>query len=120
MPLARTPGERFDDLVLDSVEDLEAHWATELDDVDFAVEEVPAPPPGDADFDPEMVADHGVLLGRLYRTGLDAAGKPLIVVYRRPVEARAPDRESQGELVFTVVAELAAELLGKDLDDLDL
>ena len=41
VPLSRTPSEAFDDLVLDAVEELEAHWAAELADVEFAVEDVP-------------------------------------------------------------------------------
>ena len=120
VPLHRTPSEAFDDLVLDAVEDLEEHWRAELADVEFAVEDVPPPEaPGAAEFDPETIVDRGISLGRLYRTGLPgSSGRPVVVVYRRPIEARAVDREDCGELVFMVVAELAAELLGKDPDDL--
>ena len=42
---AQTRGERFDDLLLDAVEDLEQRWARELEGVEFAVEDVPAVPP---------------------------------------------------------------------------
>ncbi len=120
MPLHRTRSDVFDDLVLDAVEELEAHWAAELAGVEFAVEEVPHVPPGATpDFDPEVVVDRGIPLGRLYREGLGTLSDPVIVVYRRPVEARAVDREDRADLVFMVVAELVAELLGKDIDEID-
>ena len=40
VPASQTRGERFDDLVLDAVEDLEQRWAKELEGVEFAVEDV--------------------------------------------------------------------------------
>jgi hypothetical protein len=118
VPLARTRAELFDGLVLDAVEELEVHWAAELAGVEFAVEDVPVEP--GADFGPDVVTDRGVALGRLYRDGLPGMRAPVIVVYRRPVEARAADGEDRADLVFLVVAELAAELLGRDIDELDL
>ena len=123
VPLARTRSERFDDLVLDAVEELEAHWAAELAGVEFAVEEVP--PSGeyagasDAATDSDTIVDRGVPLGRLHRTGVPGTASPVIVVYRRAVEARAADLEDRGDLVFMVVAELVAELLGRDIDEID-
>jgi hypothetical protein len=96
------------------VEELEGRWAAEIADIDFAVEEVP-PEPG-LTFDPAVIADRGVPLGRVDR---GARGAALVVVYRRPLEARAPDRLDRGDLVFSVVAELVAEALGKDIDELD-
>jgi hypothetical protein len=120
VPVSRTPSEVFDDLVLDAVEELEEHWATELAAVEFAVEEVPpldqAAP---LDFDPEIVLDRGIPLGRLYRTGTAGISQPIVVLYRRPIEARAVDRDDRADLVFMIVAELVAELLGKDVDEID-
>src|SRR5437660_11289600 len=40
-PLSRTRAEIFDDLVLDTVEELEQRFAKELAGVEFAVEDVP-------------------------------------------------------------------------------
>lgn len=129
VPLARSRADIFDDLVLDAVEDLEHSWASEVSEVDFAVEDVPivaglAGADPALEFDPGVVADRGVALGRLYRVGESTPGgtraqKPLIVVYRRPIEARAGDLADRGDLVFAIVAELVAELLGKDIDDID-
>jgi len=120
VPLHRSRGEAFDELVLDAVEELEEHWAEDVAGIEFAVEDVPPGPVNpSAAFDPDLVVDHGVPLGRLLRAGSDGVTAPTVVVYRRPVEARASGTDDRGELVFMVVAELVAELLGRDVDDLD-
>ena len=117
VPLHRTRGEEFDELVLDAVEELEEHWATEIAALEFAVEDVP--PNGDAAFTPDVVLDRGVPLGRLFRDGLAEIAQPVIVVYRRPIEARAVDLDDRADLVFMVVVDLAAEFLGRDVDEID-
>jgi predicted Zn-dependent protease with MMP-like domain len=117
VPRQRTRSEQFDELVLDAVEELEGHWAGEIADLEFAVEDVPSVPA--AEFDPEVVVDRGVPLGRLLRTGVPGAAEPTIVVYRRPVEARATTGDDRADLVFMVVAELVAEYLGRDIDEID-
>jgi predicted Zn-dependent protease with MMP-like domain len=118
VPLHRTRGEEFDDLVMDAVDEIEEHWAAELAAVEFAVEDVPSPAPG-GDFDTDTVVDRGVPLGRLYRRGLPDIEQPVIVVYRRPIEARAVDLDDRADLVFMVVVDLAAEFLGRDVDEID-
>ena len=120
VPLNRTRSEAFDDLVLDAVEELEDHLAAEIAAVEFAVEEVPPMLRGLPDADADTVTDRSIPLGRLYRDGLESVTAPVIVVYRRPIEARASDRDDCGDLVFAVVAELVAEYLGRDLDGMDL
>jgi predicted Zn-dependent protease with MMP-like domain len=116
VPISRSPSEIFDDLVLDAVDELEEHWAAELAAVEFAVEEVP-PTEQLPDFDPEVVVDRGVALGRLFRDGVEGIDRPVVVVYRRPIEARAAERDERADLVFMVVAELTAEYLGRELDE---
>jgi predicted Zn-dependent protease with MMP-like domain len=118
VPLHRTRAEQFDALVMDAVEELEAGWAAELAGVEFAVEDVP-PPGARWDFDREAIVDRGVALGRLFRSGLPGIDGPVIVVYRRPIEARAADRDDRADLVFMVVTELVAEYLGRDVDEID-
>jgi predicted Zn-dependent protease with MMP-like domain len=118
VPLHRTRGEEFDDLVMDAVEEIEEHWAAELAAVEFAVEDVPPTSP-ESNFDPDVVVDRGVPLGRLYRQGLPDIQQPVIVVYRRPIEARAVELEDRADLVFMVVVDLAAEFLGRDVDEID-
>jgi len=118
IPLYRTRGERFDDLVLDAVEEIEDHWAAELAALEFAVEDVP-PSEEQLDLGSDVVLDRGVALGRLFRDGLPDIDQPVVVVYRRPIEARALDREDRADLVFMVVVDLAAEFLGRDVDEVD-
>jgi predicted Zn-dependent protease with MMP-like domain len=127
VPLARTRGQRFDDLVLDAVDDLEQRWARELEGVEFAVEDVPVVPPGvdpalDEDAVVEETSGGAVPLGRLLPGGLDARGRhtaPRIVVYRRPLEARAADRVDLADLVHEVVVDAVARLLRVEPDVID-
>lgn len=113
LPAFRTRAERFDDLVLDSVERLEGRWGRQLDGVEFAVEDVPPA-------DPAPWESGGVPLGRCFpaQPGLPAR----IVVYRRPVESRtadADDLDDLAELVHEVVVEQVAHLLGRAPGDID-
>lgn len=117
VPVSRTRGQHFDDLVLDAVEELQAHWPA-LAGVEFAVEDIPPDLSSVPDFDPGWVIDRGIGLGRLHHAGQQAQSA-LIVVYRRPIEARAGDPDDRGDLIFTVLAELAGELLGRDPEELD-
>ncbi len=116
VPLARTKAEVFDELVLDTVESLEARFASELAGVEFAVEDVP---PDLNVYDSDVLEDGRVprarlLPGRPGRHGVP----PRIVVYRRPLEFRASDRDDLGELVRDVIVEQVANLLGLNPDDL--
>lgn len=126
VPLWQTRGERFDDLVLDAVEHLEERWGRQLEGVEFAVEDVPPVPPGDPAYDADVVADEtaggAVPLGRLLPAAIDGRGEatpPRIVVYRRPLEARAVDRMDLADLVHDVVVDQVARLLGRDPDEID-
>jgi predicted Zn-dependent protease with MMP-like domain len=119
VPIIRTRSEQFDDLVLDAVEHLEQRWAHELEGVEFAVKEVP----DDSD---ELGAEDvylsdAVPLARL----IPASGSgrnltpPRIVVYRRPIEARAPDREDAADLVLDVLVHEVARLLDVEPEVID-
>ena len=115
IPLYRSRSQQFDDLVLEAVARLEPRWETELADVEFAVQEVP-----DADTE-----DEGVPLARILRGSPDTsdpgnpATGPRIVLFRRPLLARAEDEEELSELVFDVVVEEVAEILGVDPETID-
>jgi predicted Zn-dependent protease with MMP-like domain len=118
VPLYRSRAQRFDDLVLEAVAQLEPRWEAELAAVEFAVEEIPAADPPDDDPDP-------VPLARL-DPGSSGAGDPRrparparIVLYRRPLMARADDEEDLSELVLDVVIEEFARLLGVDPQAVD-
>jgi len=97
VPLARTRAEIFDDLVLDTVEALERRYSRELDGVEFAVEDVP---PDLNVYDSDVLEDGDVPLARLLpgHSG-QAAMAPRIVLYRRPLEYRAVDRQVSGDFV---------------------
>jgi len=140
VPLYRTRRERFDDLVLQAVARLEPLWEAHLSGVEFAVEEIPpadalaAGPrgpvplsrlePGSAPAGPPELRDPrpDPLITR--EADSDEAAPPgqdppRIVVYRRPLMARADGEEDLGELIFDVVVEEFARLLGIDPGDVD-
>ena len=118
VPAARSRSERFDDLVRDSIADLEERWHEQLEGVEFAVEDVPPP---DSGWDEGVVADETaggpVPLGRLLAAGPGTPAR--VVVYRRPLEARATGRGDLGQLVHEVVVDQVAQLLGLDPDVID-
>jgi predicted Zn-dependent protease with MMP-like domain len=124
VPLARTRAERFDDLVLDAVQHLEERWSEQLREVQFAVEPVPELAVLDdsgAGLDGDVVVDDTaggpVPLGRLL-TGRPGQ-PPTVIIYRRPLEARAGDALDLADLVRDVVVDQVARLLGVDPDLLD-
>ena len=118
MPLYRTRSQQFDDLVLDAVARLEARWEAELAGVEFAVQEVP-----EAD---ELADDAGPLpLARTVpgsRNPLDPArpaSAARIIIYRRPLLARSENDTELSDLVFDVVVEEFAGVLGLDPESVD-
>lgn len=127
VPAAATPSARFDDLVHESVERLEQRWAEELRGVEFAVVDVPhVPADADVAADADVVADEtaggAVPLGRLLPARLGARGESTparVVLYRRPLEARASSRTELAELVHDVVVDQVARLLGRSPDEVD-
>ncbi|HUC21433.1 MAG TPA: metallopeptidase family protein [Streptosporangiaceae bacterium] len=145
VPLYRSRSDRFDDLVLLAVSQLEPRWEAELSGIEFRVEEIP-PVVGDID-DPEPVP-----LGRLEAgpaspvrvrpapmrpvppqpSDAEPAGpsdlpesrgqsaRPArIVLYRRPLMARADGEEELAELVLDVIVEQFARWLGVDPQTVD-
>ena len=128
MPLARTATQSFDESLLDVIDHLEAHGLREVDDVEFAVEEVPDLPgpsgqPGAGSFDSglfgsEVLEDGGVPLARTEPAG-PGSRRPTVVLFRRPITARAADDEDLADLLHEVIVDRVAHLLGRDPDELD-
>jgi predicted Zn-dependent protease with MMP-like domain len=139
VPLYRTRTERFDDLVLQAVARLEPQWEAHLSGVEFAVEEIPpldealsgargpvplsrlepgSPRPG-AEKPGGDWPDGPAIPGADRPDGAAGQEPPRIVVYRRPLMARADDEDELGELVFDVVVEEFARMLGLDPGDVD-
>ena len=142
VPLHRTRAERFDDLVLQAVARLEPQWEAHLSGIEFAVEEIPpAEAPLNGPHGPVPLSrlelgtppggpgtrggEGGQHAGRAFPGTPDTADEedgpqpPRIVVYRRPLMARADSEDELGELVFDVVVEEFARILGIDPMDVD-
>jgi predicted Zn-dependent protease with MMP-like domain len=118
VPLYRTRSQQFDDLVLDAVARLEGRWEAELAGVEFAVQEVP---------EADELTDDSVPLP-LARTvpGSPESTDPArpatparIIVYRRPLLARAENDGELSDLVFDVVVEEFADFLGIEPESVD-
>jgi predicted Zn-dependent protease with MMP-like domain len=111
VPLSRSRAEIFDDLVLDTVEQLEHRWRDRLETVQFAVEDVPPL---------DVLGRDSVEPVPLGSWSAGTGSEPAqIVVYRRPIEARATGVDELGDLVHDVVVEEVAELFGLDPQTLD-
>jgi predicted Zn-dependent protease with MMP-like domain len=118
VPLYRTRSQQFDDMVLDAVARLEGRWEAEMTGVEFAVQEVP---------EADELTDDSVPLP-LARTapGSPESADPArpatparIIVYRRPLLARAENEGELSDLVFDVVVEEFADFLGIEPESVD-
>jgi hypothetical protein len=141
VPLHRSRSGRFDDLVLLAVSQLEPRWEAELSGIEFGVEEIPPVIPDNDDPEPIPLARLEPGSDRPGVTGppghpatdlsspTDLAGladlaelhdRPArIVLYRRPLLARADGQEELAELVLDVIVEQFAHWLGVDPQTVD-
>jgi predicted Zn-dependent protease with MMP-like domain len=122
VPIAHSRGDAFDAMVLSAVDHLQPRLGERLAAVEFAVEDVPAVTHRGADdftFDDDVLDDNAVPLSRVYREGVAGIAAPVIVLYRRPLESRAPDQAELADLVHDVVVEQVARLLGTSADEID-
>jgi predicted Zn-dependent protease with MMP-like domain len=123
LPAASTRAERFDALVLAALEPIEARWRTELTKLDVAVDDVPDVRGDEATIAAEgTLTDAGVPLARLVPAGMDRRGLPTkarIVLFRRPLEARARDGADLADLVHHVLVDQVANYLGVDPNIID-
>lgn len=116
--MARSRSQRFDALVLEALEPIEQRWHTELAQLDVAVDEVPevkVTTPDRVVWDEDVVVDSNVPLARLVPAGVDRRGLPTrarVVLYRRPLEARARDGADMADLLHDVLVEQIAAYLG--------
>jgi len=115
--MARSRSQRFDALVLEALEPIERRWRTELAQLDVAVDEVPEvkiTTPERVVWDEDVVVDANVPLARLVPAGVDRRGLPTrarVVLYRRPLEARARDGSDMADLLHDVLVEQIAAYL---------
>ena len=108
-PTGRTPRERFDDLVLDIVTDIDRRWQDRLGLVEYAVEDAPQIP--------DDWTSGTVPLSSLVRGS--GATPTRLVLFRRPIEHRCDTQSDLEAMVLTVVVEQVAELLGIDPELVD-
>jgi predicted Zn-dependent protease with MMP-like domain len=120
LPAAASRAERFDALVLDALEPIEARWRDQLTKLDVAVDDVPEVQRGkEAPQADGVLHDGAVPLSRLVPAGVDREGLPTrarIVLYRRPLEARAKEPSELADLVHDVLVEQVAGYLGVEPD----
>lgn len=108
-PVQRSSRDRFDDLVLAVVTDIESRWQHRLGLVEYAVEDAPQVPD---DWDAGAVPLSSLVRG--------SGTKPTrLVVFRRPIEHRSGTRSELEAMVLTVLVEQVAELLGVDPEVVD-
>lgn len=108
VPPRPTKRQRFDELVLGIVAEIERRWHEHLVHVEYAVEDTPLLPSG--------WAEESAPLSSLVRE----EGQPArIVLFRRPIEHRATGHDELAALVLTVLVEQVAELLGVDPEAVD-
>src|SRR3954471_23961163 len=106
LPTAR---ERFDDLALGIVTDIDARWQDRLGLVEYAVEDAPQIP--------DDWASGTVPLSSLVRGSGTTPTR--LVMFRRPIEHRCETRTDLEAMLLPIVVEQIAELLGIDAEDVD-
>jgi len=112
VPLTRTRGDSFDEVVLDAAARLRTHLPERTPELQFSVEDIPPPSVTDA-----LLPGEPVPLGSAIPADGDRPAR--VVVYRRTVELRVGSGPDTAELVYDVVVEQAADLLGMPPEEID-
>ena len=107
VPAHRTERERFDQVAVDVMSDVESRWTEQLAPVELAVEDIPVLPR-------TWVAPRVPLASLVPGT---AVTPPRLVLFRRPIEHRAENRADLDALVLTIVVEQLADYLGVPAED---
>jgi predicted Zn-dependent protease with MMP-like domain len=108
-PELRTRRERFDDLALGIVTEIDARWADHLGLVEYAVEDTPMVPD-------DWRVDEVPLASLVRGSG---ATPTRLVLFRRPIEHRCESHTELEMMVLSVVVEQIAELLGIEPEQVD-
>jgi predicted Zn-dependent protease with MMP-like domain len=107
VPVDLSARERFDQVAVDVMSDVESRWPEELAAVELAVEDIPVLPR-------TWVAPR-VPLASLVPATQDTP--PRLVLFRRPIEHRSETRADLEALLLTVVVEQLADYLGVPAED---
>lgn len=108
-PELRTRRERFDDLVLSIVTEIDDRWQDRLGLVEYAVEDAPQIPD---DWTTENVPLSSLIRG-------SGTTPTRLIVFRRPIEHRCETRSELEAMLLTVIVEQVAELLGVSPETVD-
>ena len=108
-PELPTGRERFDDLALSIVTSVDRRWQDRLGLVEYAVEDTPQIP--------DDWTSPTVPLSSLVRGSGTTPTR--LVLFRRPIEARAETPGDLDALVLTVLVEQVSELLGRSPEEID-
>lgn len=122
LPISHSRADAFDAMVLSVVDHLQPTVGDRLASVEFAVQDIPPVShhgTGDFDYDADVLDDNSVPLSRLYRSGFGDIERPVVVIYRRPVESRATRPDDLSDLIHDVVVEQVARLLGSSPEEID-
>jgi predicted Zn-dependent protease with MMP-like domain len=105
----RTRRERFDDLALGIVMEIDERWQDKLGLVEYAVEDAPQIPD---DWTSETVPLSSLVRGA-------GATPTRLVIFRRPIEHRCENRAELEAMLLSVVIEQIAELLDLEPEEVD-
>jgi predicted Zn-dependent protease with MMP-like domain len=128
VPLSMTRAERFDEIVLDAVDQIDHDLSLrgeddlrgELARIELAVEDIPPLDDITRMLGPDADASDAALDVPVARTEPAAGGEPArLVIYRRPVELRALTPEDREDFVHEIAVDRLAELLGVPVERLD-
>lgn len=124
LPAAASRSQSFDAAVLEAFAPIDARWHDRLADLDIAVDEIPRILPKDPEavnWPEEVTADGAIPLARLVPISMDRgqATRARIVLFRRPIEARAKHEEDLLDLIHEILVQQVAVHLGVDEDTID-
>jgi predicted Zn-dependent protease with MMP-like domain len=108
-PVRPTARQRFDDLALRIVAEIDERWQDRLGLLEYAVEDAPQVPD---DWHPDTVPLSSLIRG-------SGTQSTRLVLFRRPIEHRSESPAELEAMVLTVVVEQVAELLGIPAEDVD-
>lgn len=124
VPRYRTRRQTFDTAVLEAYSPLQETFASQLTQLDIAVDTVPRMRlSGDvASLPDEVTADGPVPLGRVIPAGINAQGRPTrarIVLFRMPIEQRVNNAQERQELLHNILVSLIATYLNVTPERID-
>jgi predicted Zn-dependent protease with MMP-like domain len=113
VPAAKTQARRFDEMILEAFEPIEARWHAKLTELDVIVEEVPTVPvfgPDGPTWDENTVTDRDVPLSQLFPSS-STTPRARLVFYRRALESRTKQPDELTELVRQILIEQVSNYL---------